>query len=175
MFIPAQIIGVLAAACAVISFQMKSSGRILIVQSVASTLWIIHFFMLSAHTGAYLNIFAVVRNVLYYILQKKNVKGKIFFSTGMAAAGVVISLLTYADLWTLLPMAATVVQCYSFSLVNAKHLRIATLFASPLWLAYDLRFASYMGVATEAFVMVSMVVALIRYRNVDEDAAVNKK
>ena len=175
MNIPAQIIGVIAAACAVMSFQMKSSRRILVVQSIASALWIVHFFLLSAYTGAYLNIFAVTRNVLYYFLQKKNVKGKIFFSTGMAAVGVAISLLTYSDLWTLVPMVATVLQSYSFSLVNAKHLRIVTLFSSPMWLAYDVRFSSYMGVATEIFVMISMIVALIRYRNVDETQPIKEE
>jgi hypothetical protein len=168
MDIPAQIIGVVAAICGVLSFQMKTSGKILIVQTIGSMLWMVHFFMLSAYTGAYLNIFSVVRNVLYYILQVKKVKGKIYFSTAMAVIGIGVALLSYSDLWTLLPLVATAIQSYSFSITRAKYLRIATLFASPFWLVYDLHFHSYMGVATEVFVMISMVVALIRYRNFDE-------
>ena len=88
MFEIAQVIGFFAMAFAIISFQMKTSGKILIVQSIASGLWIVHFILLSAYTGAVLNIFSVARNFLYYFLQKKDVKGKVYFSTGAAVVGL---------------------------------------------------------------------------------------
>ena len=167
MFEIAQVLGFFAMAFAIISFQMKTSGKILIVQSIASGLWIVHFTLLSAYTGAVLNIFSVARNFLYYFLQKKDVKGKVYFSTGAAVVGLCVSVFTYENLWSLLPMIATVIQCYSFSIVRAKYLRIATLFASPFWLTYDVYFRSYVGTATEVFAMISMIVALIRYRKED--------
>ena len=167
MFEIAQAIGFVAMTFAIISFQMKTSGKILIVQSIASGLWIVHFSLLSAYTGAVLNIFSVARNFLYYFLQKKEVKGKIYFSMGAAAVGLALSIITYADAWSLLPMIGMTIQCFSFSITRAKYLRIANLFASPFWLTYDIYFRSYVGTATEIFAMISMIVALIRYRKED--------
>src|SRR5574344_737522 len=65
-----QAICVLAICFAIFSFQAKKRSSILLFQSAASTLWMIHFILLAAYTGAILNFIIVLRNVVYYFRGK---------------------------------------------------------------------------------------------------------
>ena len=66
-----QALGVVAMCFSVLSFQGKTSGRILLMQVLGNSFWIIHLFLLNAYTGACLNILALIRNSTYYFIGKK--------------------------------------------------------------------------------------------------------
>lgn len=164
----AQVCGVVAMIVAIGSFQGKSSGRILAWQVTANCLWCVHFFLLNSYTGAILNVLSGVRNATYYYLGKKKSDKTLHASIFFCAITFVVSLLTYQNWLSILPMIGTAVQSFSFAAKRANRVRLFTLLGSPFWLVYDVLSGSYSGVIAEGIASVSMIVGLIRFRHQDD-------
>jgi hypothetical protein len=160
-----QALGVIAMGFSVLSFQGKTSGRILVMQVLGNCFWIIHLFLLNAYTGAWLNILALLRNGTYYFIGKKETDKTTYVAAGFCALSIVVSLITYQNWMSLLPMIGTAVQAFSFSAKDANKMRLFTLMGSPFWLSYHILSGSIPGAATELFAIVSMIVGMVRYRN----------
>lgn len=77
MFI-AQIIGIFAMLFSVVSFQQKTQRRIVFMQLIASSLWSIHFYLLGALTGCFLNMIAAMRDVVFCKRDQKWASGSIW-------------------------------------------------------------------------------------------------
>ena len=73
----------------------------------------------------------------------------------------------------LLEMAGASLQTVSMWSKKPVNIRILSIIASPLWLIYDLQFGSYIGMINETIVIISIIVAFIRYdirhRNIKMD------
>ena len=174
MQIITQLLGAVAMALGVLSFQAKSSGRILVWQLTANCFWCAHYFLLNAYTGAFLNILAFVRNTLYYIIGKKNSDKIQYVAIGFCVLSIVVSLITYQSWLSLLPMLGTAVQTFSFTAKSANKMRLFTMLGSPFWLTYNLMSGSISGAITETFAIISMIVGMLRYRG-KEETIENKK
>lgn len=169
----AQIIGFVAFAAAVISFQQNTHKRIVIMQTVSTTLFMIHFIMLGAYTGAILNGTAAVRSFIYANKDKKWGQSRIWLplfcvlSVILGGLTAIINLIngsfTAWDLLCVFPIAGMVLTTVSFNLKDPKMVRIVSFPSSPLWIIYNVFNRSYSGILTEAFVMCSIIVAFIRY------------
>lgn len=160
----AQLVGVVAMLVAFLSFQAKTSRKILILQATANCIWTVHYLILGAYTGAMLNLFAVARNITYSFLNKKETVNKTYYAIGFAVLCIVLSLFTYQNLWSLLPMIGSTIQTFSFACKNANKLRLFTLMGSPFWLTYNLASTSIAGTITELVCMCSMLIGMWRYR-----------
>lgn len=159
----------------IFSFQAKSSSKILTFQVLGNCFFFTHYLLLgltsegsSAYVGAILNLFAVVRNGTYYYLGKKNKSGEIYYAAFFCVLCIGLSILTYADWRSLLPMVGSAIQSFSFACKKANKLRFFTLLGSPFWLIYNILLLSYSGIITETLCIVSMIVGIWRYRNVTE-------
>lgn len=161
----AQTIGFVAMTLGVMSFQAKSSGRILVWQVLANSFWCIHYFLLNAYTGAWLNMLALVRNGTYYFLGKQETNKTVYVAAGFCALSIAVSLCTYQNWLSILPMLGTAVQSFSFAVKDANKMRLFTLIGSPFWLTYNFMSGSISGAITEVFAITSMLVGMIRYRN----------
>ena len=165
----AQIAGIVAMILGCLSYQVKTSGGILRVQVVANCIWVAHYFMLGAYTGAILNLFAAVRNITYFWLNKKKTSNRTYYAMGFAVLCVLLSLMTYQSWISLLSMVGSTLQTFAFSCRKANTLRWLTLSGMPLWLTYNILEKSYSGTITEIISISSIVVGLFRYRKEKEE------
>ena len=175
MQILTQVLGIVAMALGVMSFQAKSGGRILVWQLAANCFWCTHYFLLNAYTGAVLNILAFARNTLYYFIGKKNADKLNHVAVGFCVLSIAVSLVTYQNWLSLLPMFGTAVQTFSFAVKSANKMRLFTLLASPFWLTYNVMAGSITGAVTETFAICSIIVGMIRYRNKEESVDSKKE
>lgn len=158
----AQIVGLLALAFIVISFQQNERKKLIFTQIVGMLLFTAHFAMLGAYTGAAMNIMCAARSAIYYDRSKKWVASPLcpaFF----AALSVAVGIATWTGPWCILPTAATALTSVSTWLSTPKLIRRFGFPASPAWLVYDLASGSYTGALNECFVMTSIIIAMIRY------------
>ena len=157
----AQILGIIAMVIAVSSFQFKKNKSLFIVQGVSCCLFFVHFFLLGAYTGAFLNLFALFRSVC---LSVKKLRHPIFEALVMASF-IAITIFTYDGWLSLLVLAAMLIGTAIYWLNNAKLIRISQLaLISPLWLIYNVFNLSIGGAITEIFNIISTIVSMIRYR-----------
>ncbi len=157
----AQLIGLFGLVCAMLSYQMKTQKKIVLVQIIGCSFFTVHFFMLGAMTGAMLNFIAAIRAFVFANKDKKWGKSNwwiVFFS--------VVCIIAVGFTWeghlSLLPMLGMVLTTISWGIENASLVRIISLPSSPLWIVYNVAGASYAGVLTEVLVMISIISAIIR-------------
>lgn len=158
----AQIIGFGGAALNCISFQQNKRSRIIGVQIFAAVMFIIHYILLGAYTGAALNFISLCRSVVFYNNSKKWAKSPtwlVFF--------IIVSLIgaaiTWVDWYSILPSTAMILTTVSYWMKSETKIRIITFPSSPCWLIYNIITGSVAGIVTECVVMTSLIVAIIRY------------
>ena len=157
----AQLIGLLALISAMISYQMKTQKKIVLIQIVSCTLFAIHFLLLNAYTGALMNLIAAIRSVVFANKDKKWGKSNwwiVFFSF----VCIVAVAFTWEGILSLMPMLGMVLTSIAWGIEKASLVRLISLPSSPLWIVYNFICGSTAGVLTEVFVMSSIITAIIR-------------
>lgn len=162
MKIIAQIIGVLALSNAVTSFQMKTHKKILLFQLISTALFVLHYALLGAYTGAILNAIAMVRSIVFINKDKawaRNIAWLIFFC--------IISIGTGCFTWngsiiSILPVLGILCTTVAFWIKTPKYVRMVAFPSSPLWLIYNIDCMAWGGAITEIINMISIIVAMIR-------------
>ncbi len=157
----AQVIGFIALVFSMISYQMKTQKRIVLIQIISCTFFAIHFLLLNAYTGALMNFIAAVRSVIFANKDKKWGKSNwwiVFFSlVCVIAVGF-----TWESALSLMPMVGMVLTSIAWGIEKASLVRLVSLPSSPLWIVYNFICGSTAGVLTEVFVMISIITAMIR-------------
>lgn len=159
-----QALGFLAAACFICSYQIKSNKALFILQTLASCLFCIQFFMLGGISGCFNLLVVIVRNLM--ILGAKRYqwlawKGWIVV---IAAVCTVILIFTWQNLSSLLPFVAMLGSTIGYWTNNAQKIRLCNLVcACPAWMAYDACIGSLGGILNEIVGITSIVVSICRY------------
>lgn len=161
MYITAQIVGIIALICAVISFQQRTHKRILAFQLAANTVFCIHFIMLGAYTGALLNAVAALRS-LVFVNKGKPFADNVVWLYVFCIVSVVAGVFTWNGFASILPIAGMVCTTVAFWIKKPSLVRLTAFPSSPMWLAYNLITGSYAGVITEIVNMCSIITAIIR-------------
>ena len=163
MEIAGQIIGFIGMTLNIISFQAKTGKKIIIIQLISSVAWLAHFFLIGAYTGAILNGVCIIRNTLYAFKDRYKKPFTVIVPAFVIALFIAAGILTYTDAFSILPMVAMVLSSVALYLKKETVLRLLSIIVSALWLTYNIRQHSIAGSLTEAFSIVSIIIALIRY------------
>ena len=160
----AQVIGIIAVVISFITYQLKSKKSICIVLAVAITLFALHYALLGETIGMVLNLACIVRNVCYAFENNKILSHKAVPIVLTVIMGV-LSILTWEGLHTMLFAAGIMINTLSLGYLNPQNLRKSLLVSCTLILIYNAYVSSWGGLINEAFVIISAIIALIRYRN----------
>ncbi len=156
-----QIIGFISMAIIIASYQQKSHKKILTYQMISGSLFTVHYILLGAYTGAVMNLLGAMRSLVYANRDKKwasSVLWPITFSILFAISGV----LTWANAYSVFPMIAMLLSSVVLWIQNPKINRSLSIPSSCCWLIYNIKNLSYPGIATEIFVLISIIVGIIR-------------
>lgn len=167
--IAAQLIGFLALAASVISFQMKTYRRIMLMQILCAALFAVHmgFLTLLGHgdavSGCVSNVICLIRDVVFLLLagrEEKHPRLKtVIFCVLLAGVGVV----RFSPV-SLLCIVGMLLNTVSFSMTEPQRVRRIILISAPFMFAYELLSASAGGAVNELISFCSAVIGLLRYR-----------
>ncbi len=155
-------VGGLALFFAVLSPQFKKRSLILLSLIVGLILWVVHYSLLNAWTGAVMN--AIEAAVVFVSFQKDTkawaqrkfwlyVFVIIYIGTGIA---------TGINFVNFLPIVAQIIAAIAVWQNKPRHIRLISLLPQPLWFTYNLIVGSYAGMVAEVFIAVSIVTGIIR-------------
>ncbi|MBR5543532.1 MAG: YgjV family protein [Oscillospiraceae bacterium] len=161
MEIAAHIVGLAALTLAVISLQQRTHKYILSFQIAATTAWLLHYLMLGAFTGAFLNAIAMIRSVVFVNKGKKWADNRAWL-WGFCAICIIAGILTWDGPASILPILGMLCTTVAFWIKTPKYVRMTAFPSSPLWLVYNLINKSYAGAAAEIINMCSIIIAYIR-------------
>ena len=153
-----QLIGVLAFLIYVLSFYRKTPKMILIYQIVGNFAYAMHYFLLGALSGAFINFVGMFRNISLMNVKKfKNIIGIV-----VVLLYLLITIIFFEGVYSVLPLVAN--SQYVFAILNGtrKNLLVGGIIGSLLWILYATCVNSYSGVVTESILVISNTVQLLR-------------
>ena len=168
----AQIIGIIAMAFNILSYQQKNQRYIIAWQLLGTTLFTVNFFLLGAYTGALLNAVGIVRAIVF--LYKKQLRtDHPLWLIGFIAVYILSYILTFTAfgkdfnltnaLVEILPVVGMTATTLAFRSKTAKSTRLLGLISAPSWLVYNIVAKSMGAILCAAFCLVSILVGLLRF------------
>lgn len=170
----AQIIGFGGTAVTFLAYQQKKRKGILLLTVLSCTLFMIHYILLGAYTGAVMNLIGALRSVVFVNNDKKWAKSKVWLVV-FIVVNVVCCIVTWDKWYSVLPLAGMILSTVSLWMKNETKIRIITFPSSPCWLVYNALCHSIAGVITECFIMSSIIIAIIRYDILKKDKPKNSE
>ncbi len=168
-----QIIGLLAVATFLLSYQQKRRKNIIILNAVSRCLYIIQYLLLGAFSGAVLDVLGAVSSVIagrkHTPFVKKHTKVIIIaINSLIVLAGTVIAVINKSPL-DLLPVAGVLLHTSAFWISSEKIIRRVSLLGSPFWFVYNLLSHAYGSAIGDILTICSIIIAMIKYRKNEEE------
>ena len=157
-----QLMGFLPSVLIMLAQQKGERGLLLKVQFLGSAVWIVHYALLGAYTGAAINALGMVRSVVCYYNDRKWAKSRVWLALFVLLYAA-SPLLTWDGWYCLLLGAAMVLTTVALWVRSMTVNRVLFLINSPLVLIYNLFARSYSCAAIEAVAFVSFAAALWRF------------
>jgi len=164
----AQSIGLVALAAVVFSYQGKTRNQMLNRQIVSSLIFIVHFALLNAGTGALTNAIVVVRN---WVFARKGIHawadhlGWVFLFCALSVGALYFS---WQGVISILPVASIILGIYSRWQERAAQIRMYGLVGCALMLPYTIAVHSYAGTAAQLVIAAGIIYGIIKH---DRNAA----
>lgn len=163
IFIIGQIFGVIAIALGFLSYQMKTAGRILLLQALTGVVFAVHYLMIGAITGMAMNVVCFVRCIVYYFRNKRGSTEKIspiVFTLIMAVIGII----TWDAWYSVFVFFGILINTLCMAFSNPQKVRASILVTSPLVLIYDAFALSFGGMVYESVAIISAAIGIARNR-----------
>ena len=156
-----QIIGLVAAAMIILSFQAKDTKKLYVIQTIGGVLFAVSFFMIGSVTAALLNLITLSRGIILTAGQKWN---KWYVFVAIEAVILAIGILSYESYLSIVTVCAQLVGTAALWTRKGKMIRILQFFVvSPLWLFNNIMSFAIGGIITEVVSMMSVIVSIIRF------------
>lgn len=156
-------IGYLALLFVLLSFQKSKRINILLLMLVGLILFVIHYSLLNAWTGALMNLAeAGVVFVSYKKETKAWAKKKLWLYVFILAY-IISGAFTTKSFVDLLPIVAQIFGALAVWQTNPRTIRFIMLIPRPLWFIYNLIVGSYAGMTAEIFILASVLIGIVRF------------
>lgn len=164
-----QIVGLVAVVFFLLSYQLKRRRDIIVCNAASRGLYVLQYLLLGAISGAVLDVMGVIASVVAQKKEHPFIKKHIrlvfaLVNVMIVAAGLLICFMRRSAL-DLLPIAGVLLHTGAFWMTDEKSIRRISLAGSPFWLAYNLASAAYGSAIGDILSMVSIVTAMIKYKD----------
>ena len=168
MQLATQVIGFLAVGLYLFSYQLKKRKYIVGVTCASNVFYVLQYILLGAFSGAVMDIFAMVSG--FFAAAKHSPKLEKYAKwialvnvLAIGVAGTAIAILQHSWL-EIVPVIGAVFQTVSLWCDEEQTIRKLGLCGSPFWLVYNAASKAYGPALGSAFIIVSIIVSLVRYR-----------
>lgn len=168
----AQIVGIFGMIANFVSFQQKKQKRVVFFQFFSALLFGINYLMLGAYMGALLNVFGVIRAIVFINREKLKAEHPawlVFFILAFGSSYPLVFTVFGKEpslknlIIELLPVIAMILATISYRFTKAKDIRRFGLFSSPMWLIYNIFCFSIGAILSEILNLISIIVGIIRF------------
>lgn len=161
IFIISQIIALVGFAFYAWSFWQKDRRKILLLVVAECFLHAIHYFMLGALTGAFINIIGMARSGSFIYKDKNKFMKTFTLPVIFLVIYVINAILTWEGFITVLPTLGSMIVCVTTWQNNTKNIRRYGVVVQILWLAYAIYLGSYMVIVSEIILIISTIWSII--------------
>ena len=169
---PVQLIGYVGTACALLSYQCKKNKGYFLFQTGCALAFTIQFALLSSFAGMLLNVFSILRGVIFALGDKCKKTGYLLLIEACFAASCISAPIFFGEEWwiALLLFVAQGGGTLAMWSRNGKTIRVAQVaIISPLWIVNNVYYASIGGVVCEIFNIISVIISFVRFNKTGYD------
>ena len=160
----AAVVGIFAVVMFVLSYQLKSRRGIIAMNAGSRILYVLQYILLGAFEGALMDVTAFLVSLLCAKSQSGFIKKHFTLTVILANIAIVaVGLSVYQNIFSLLPIFGVIFETLGLWLKDERRIRIVSLLGAPFWLAYNLICLAYASALGNAFTIVSILVAIVRY------------
>ena len=145
------------------SYLTKNRKVLLGTTFLSSFLFMIAYILLDAKSAVYINVFSMIRQLLL-IIQEKNKSERmyvyIFFFNVIST--ILIGVFTYENMYSVLPVLATLIFVYSSWQKDIAMYRLCGIFIEVNWLAYGIYLKSIVSIITETILVIAVTYNYIK-------------
>ncbi len=163
---PIQLIGYAGTLCALISYQCGKNKNYFLFQTGCAVAFAVQFALLGSYAGMLLNIFSILRGVIFALGEKCRKKGYFVLIEACFAFSCIMSCLAFDEKPWIALMLFTAQGGGTIAMWtrNGKIIRIAQLcLISPMWIVNNIYYFSVGGILCEVFNMISVIISFIRF------------
>ena len=173
-----QIIGFVAVGLYLLSYQLKKRKQIVWVTCISNLLYVLQYVLLGAFSGAIMDMMSTISS---FFAAKKNDKPFVRFSRWLGPVNLIIiavvgiiSAFVQKDPLELLPIAGALFQTGGLWCDDEQTIRKLGLCSAPFWLVYNFLSQAYGPAIGSVIAIISIIVALLRYRKKNAEKTVLK-
>ena len=164
-FYIAQICGIIVLLSMLIGVHFKTKEKILLSSVLVNIAAIFQYFLLSAMIGVLASILNTVRCLVFYQYKKKDLQPSLLVLLIFEIITIVMGVLTWQDVFSVLPIIGTVIYTYGLWQDNVTIIRITSAVVGVSWLAYDVMVGAIVDLVQKSSQTISSIIALIRNKN----------
>ena len=157
-----QAVGFLGMLAFFISYQQNTNKRIVGLNIAAATFFLTHYFMLGAYTGAFMNLLALLRNIVFFFRPRKWAGSRLWL-WAFCAAYIIAGALTFDSVISIFPTAAVVLGTVALYIKVPKQTRRLMFLSTTGWLVYNIYNGSIAGYTSDSLALISIMIAFVKY------------
>ena len=164
-----QIIGLLAVAMFLLSYQQKKRTNIILFNVISRCLYILQYLLLGAFAGAVLDILGALSSVVagkkHTPFIQKHTRAILLAVNAcivLAGVGIAIANRSWLDLFSL---AGVLLHTSAFWISDEKIIRRVSLLGSPFWFVYNFLSRAYGSAIGDILTICSILIAMFRHRD----------
>lgn len=156
--------GVIAIILLVMSFQMKSRIKLLLVFILSQSTWIIYFVLQGDLASGIMCTIAIIMSLIFMQREKHKWANSIFWLFFFVALMLTCSILTFKDWRDLFPLLGNVLTAISFFTLNDKLLRTINIGTYLCWMGNSISKLYIVALISDTLTLISVIVSLIRLK-----------
>jgi len=156
-------IGFLALFFVILSFQKSKRVNILLVMLTGLLLFVLHFSLLKAWTGAIMNL---IEASVVFIAYKKETEAwaqQKLWPYVFIAIYILVGLFTSKTMVNFLPIIGQIFGALAVWQTKPRMIRSLMLVPRPLWFIYNFAVGSYAGMTAEILILLSVLIGITRF------------
>lgn len=161
-FIAAQIAGLMTAAIAIWTTQLKDMKWVLILQVLSNLLTVVNFGLLSEWSGAWICFVAIAQTlwIYYYTRDQKRFPKRLNYLF-MLLYTVVVAL-TFTAAYDILAWVAALAYAFAVVQMETSKYRLFIMVNASCWILYDFITGAYTLMLTQILILLSVIIAIVR-------------
>jgi hypothetical protein len=156
-------IGYIALLFVILSFQRNTRKMILGIMLTGLLLFVVHYLLLGATTGAVMNLIEAAVVFLAYKKESAKWAQSRYWLYIFIAAFILAGLLTGTTFIDGLPIIAQIAGTLAVYQTRPRAIRFIMLIPRPLWFVYNLTIGSSAGMVAEILILTSVLIGIVRF------------
>lgn len=160
MYILSQVLAIIATISIGCTYFVNNKIKVLIFCLLYCIFYGVHYLLLGAITGFLVTLISFIRNIIFYKNSKKNKQNSKVLLIILIAFALISGLISYKNIFSLLPIIASIISTYSVWQDDIKKYKYLALPVGVCYLIYAISINSYISIVTESILLITVIVGI---------------